>query len=128
MGAKPLLVIRDDQMQVFAAAELHQFEKQMTAAVMRRFPAKTRAAGPEVVTKLVRHGITRAAAYGIRAKRDVAQYITLCMRFGRNFDKDPRLPWAARILSKQQDPTLRMRTLVRASQRIKTKTSVASSK
>jgi hypothetical protein len=104
-------------MRVFADAELRKFEQQMTADLLRRFPARARAAGPEAVAGLVRHGVSRAAAYGIRAKRDVALYLLFCMRFGKDFDVDPRLPWAARILNKQQEPTLRLRTLVRASRR-----------
>ncbi len=111
------MLIRDEQMRMFAEVELRKFERQMTADLVRRYPARTRAAGPAAVAALVRHGVARAAAYGIRAKPDVALYLGFCMRFGPDFDRDPRLPWAARILGKQQDPTLRMRTLVRASRR-----------
>jgi hypothetical protein len=117
MSVRPTLLIRDEQMRMFAEVELHKFERQMTADLARRFPARTRAAGPAAVAQLVRHGVARAAAYGIRAKQDVALYLGFCVRFGQDFDKDPRLPWASRILGKQQDATSRMRTLVRASRR-----------
>ena len=89
--------------------------KKMSVHLFQHLPAEAHVAGPEAISELVRHGISRAAAHAICTKRDVTRYIELCMRLGRDFDTDPRFPWGARILSKRQDPTLRVRTLVRLS-------------
>lgn len=52
----------------------------------------------EELDDAIRHGVKRALAYGIGTERDAAKFVSLTFVLGRDFDRDPRLPWAREIL------------------------------
>ncbi|MEP6538279.1 MAG: hypothetical protein ABJF23_23275 [Bryobacteraceae bacterium] len=75
-----------------------RFEDAMAEHLNRCFAAQCRQLGEKGVQDEIRYGIKQAAGYGISLERDVCKYIDLMFAFGRDFDRDLKLPWAAQIL------------------------------
>ena len=89
------LMIRSEQLDVFAQHERHKFEDWLMAHVTRFFPRESIALGGESQMRdLIHYGVERSATYGITTKRDVCKYVDLMMVLGRNFDADGRFSWA----------------------------------
>ena len=112
-----MLTIRQDQLAVFSQLEVQRFEEWMVVHLKKFFPQRCRAAGTAEIRELVRYGIERAEAHGFTAKREACKYIDLMMVFGRDFDNDPRFPWASSILSKKRLPAPKMQSLQGAAQK-----------
>jgi hypothetical protein len=99
-----MLTIRQDQAEVFRQNALRKFEDRMITHIGKFFPKEFAALGEAKTRETIQYGIKRAKSYGIVAERDVCKYIDLMVVFGRDFDRDKRLPWARSVL---EDPTLR---------------------
>lgn len=93
-----MLALRRQQLDALAETRLLDFEARMRAHVCRCFAATTRTMSDRQLRDVIRHGVARAQAYGIGSQRSVCKYINLMFVFGRDFDRDPRLPWAIEIL------------------------------
>lgn len=93
-----MLALRQQQIDALAEARLVDFETRMHAHVCRCFEAATRTMSDGDIRDVIRQGVARAQSYGIGSERGVCKYINLMFVFGRNFDRDPRLPWAFEIL------------------------------
>ena len=93
-----MVMIRRAQMTAFQDAALRDFERRMVLHLSQTFPAVCEPLGDAGVRESIQYGMQRAGSYGIAAERDVCKYIDLMFVFGRDFDKDPSLPWAAGIL------------------------------
>jgi hypothetical protein len=111
------LRIRQAQMAVFSRVEVEKFEDWMVAHLKKFFPKQSKSAGEVRVREIVRHGIKRAAAHGITAKKDVCKYIDLAILFGPDFDTDKRSRWAAQILGQRASASARMQSLLTAAKR-----------
>jgi len=98
-----MMTIRKEQKQAFVERELKDFEDRMVEHLVSVFPDSCEALGDPAVRRLIREGIARAARYGIESERGVCIYIDAMFAYGRGFDADPNLPWAARILT---DPSI----------------------
>lgn len=91
--------IRNEQMNVFSEAAVQDFEGRMAKHVKQCFPEQCEAFGDAETREAIREGIVMASDYGITLEPDVCRYISLMFAFGRRFDRDRQLPWAARILN-----------------------------
>lgn len=91
--------LRKEQLTIFAAAGSKDLEQRMVAYVVKEFPKQSLMLKEAGLVELARYGIGRAAAYGIVAEPDVARYINVMFTLGKDFDRDPRYPWAARTLN-----------------------------
>lgn len=111
-----MLVIRHAQLEAFSQAALLRFENELLAHLRQHLPAHHGQLGDAGTRDAIRYGIRRAQAYGIESERDVAHYIRHLFLFGRDFDLDPQLPWASRVLTDETIPTgeQRMAALVQA--------------
>ncbi len=85
----------------------------MVVHLNKFFPSQCRAAGETQLRETIQYGVKGAAKHGITAERDVCKYIDLVLVYGRDFDRDPNLPWARRILEDQtsQDPSVTVERL-----------------
>ncbi len=94
-------------------AAAKDFEDRMVVHLNKFFPEQCEALGEPGTREEIRNGIDRAARYGIETERDVCKYIDLMFAFGRDFDTNPELPWAARILNdtKYESPTAKVEDL-----------------
>lgn len=114
-----MLKIKKRQMDALRRYVIHRFEDMMCLHLLEYFPKKCAALGEQGVREVVRYGIDRAAAHGIEVYEDMCSYIDLMFCFGRDFDVDPRLPWAREILDdpKVRDAARRIRRLRDAAER-----------
>lgn len=94
-----MLLIRQAQMEALNKSAQMGFEDKMLAHLNRFFPDAFAAMGEPGALKMIRHGIRRAKHHGFNSERDVCKYIDVMVVFGRDFDQDANLPWAAEILS-----------------------------
>ncbi len=94
-----MFTIRKEQMDAFSIPVNEDFKKWVFVHLTEFFPDQCRAIGDPAVSDAIMHGITRAQSYGIRHQADVCTYIDLMFVFGRDFDIDRHLPWAASILN-----------------------------
>jgi hypothetical protein len=94
-----MLQIRPEQMQSLSTYTICKFEDRMVLHLNKYFPEQCKKLGEDGTRKAVRYGLQRAAGYEITSERDVCIYIDVMFEFGRNFDLDPRLPWASEILN-----------------------------
>ena len=79
-----MLTIRRAQIAILSQLEVQKFEEWMLVHLKKFFPRQCAAAGDRRLREMVQHGIQRAAAYGITARRDVCKYIDLRIVFGRD--------------------------------------------
>ena len=103
--------IRPEQLIALETASLTaSFAEELT----RLFPRHAAALGPDGVRETVRHGLERAASYGIDFVEGYRAYLGLMFAFGRDFDTDRRLRWPAAILNDPgcPDGLTRVRQLV----------------
>ena len=112
------MVIRTEQVDTFADASLSDFEGRVLIHLRKCFPDRCAKSDEASLRGAIRYGIQRASAYGITAERDVCKYIDLMVVLGRDFDRDPNLPWAAEILTgrRWRTPTLRIDHLYQTAQ------------
>lgn len=98
-----MLTIRKEQYAVFQKVACEDFENRMVSHIEGFFPRCTAQLGEPGVRDFIRYGIQRSASYNFQLEPDVCNYIDLMVVFGRDFDRDPALPWASSILN---DPEL----------------------
>jgi hypothetical protein len=102
-----MLILRSEQIEACSAPVLDAFVERAVAHVELYFPDQHRALGEAEVRRAVRHGIARADRHRLETERDILRFVTLMFVFGRDFDEDPELPWAASILGSSDGATLR---------------------
>jgi hypothetical protein len=94
-----VLRIRQQQLEVFQAVALGQFEDTMVAHVRAYFPTHFRVLGEDGIRPVIRYGYARAMRHALDTQRSVCLYINAMLLMGSNFDVDPMYPWASEILS-----------------------------
>ncbi len=95
------MVIRDEQIEVFAKAFSERFKEQATQHLKSCFPEECERIGDEGVRHLIELGVRRAKRWGLESGRHVCRYLDLMVVLGPYFDQDPRLPWLRRLLGAQ---------------------------
>lgn len=93
-----MLTIRKEQLRVLDRDKRQRFVAKMLKHVQEFFPRQCALLGEKQLSEWVEQGINRAASYRIASERDVCKYIDVMIFFGKDFDQDPRLPWASKIL------------------------------
>lgn len=94
-----MLKIRPEQNDELAKVALKRFEDKMVVHLNKFFPDHCKVLGEEGTREAIQYAIERSASYEIVSERDVCKYTDLMFAFGRDFDKDPKLPWASKILT-----------------------------
>jgi hypothetical protein len=105
--------IRAEQIDSFSESVSKSFENRMVLHLNKHFPEHCKALGEPGVREAIDTGIQKAKNYRIVSERDVCKFITLMFAFGRDFDTDPKLPWASNILRTRvyNNPTDRINAL-----------------
>jgi hypothetical protein len=108
-----MITIRPEQMKVFSKAASKSFEDRMVAHLAKFFPQQCKKLGEEKIHETIQQGIVKARRYGIITEHDVCIYIDIMFDLGSDFDVDPELPWASRVLkdSTIKDPTYKINRL-----------------
>ena len=114
-----MLTIRKEQLAVFGPLGKKAFEDRMLVHIKKIFPEQSETLGEPKLRETIQYGTQRAAAYRITSERDVCKYIDLMILYGRDFDKDPNLPWAQSILQNQaiRNPTSKIERLYKAAKK-----------
>lgn len=99
MPSDLVLTIRREQIRAMAAPQIERFLSRARDHVAEQFPEQHAALSAAELSDAVRHGFERASEYGLESERDLLRYQTLMFFFGRDFDRDPRFPWARQILT-----------------------------
>jgi hypothetical protein len=105
--------ITKEHLQTLDASATNGFVNEMVAHARQFFPAACEKVDEKQLRESIRYGMDRAKTYGVVTRRDVALYLNLVFQFGRDFDRDPKLPWAARILNHRdlKNPHFRVQRL-----------------
>lgn len=110
-----MLRISDTQMQVLEDVARTRFIEHLAVALPNEQPQRAAELGADGIRAWIRHGIERAASYGITGDAAVARYVRLIFIFGREFDEDPRLPWVrTHLTDPNADQDARMTALTAA--------------
>jgi hypothetical protein len=114
-----MLIIRKEQLAVFGPLGKKAFEDRMIPHLKKVLPEQSEALGEPKLRETIQYGTQRAAAYRIISERDVCKYIDLMILYGRDFDKDPNLPWAQSILQNQalRNPTSKIERLYKSAKK-----------
>jgi hypothetical protein len=114
-----MLTIRKQQLAAFAPLGKEFFEDRMLTHLKKVFPQQFESLGEPKLRETVQYGTQRAASYRITSERDVCKYIDLMVFYGRDFDKDLKLPWAQSILQNQaiRNPSTKMERLYKAAEK-----------
>lgn len=107
-----MLVIRQQQMEVFRRASLAAFEDEMVVHSREFSPRLCEVLGEEHLRVALRDAMVRAGDYGFTNRGPVRLFIELGFLFGSAFDTDPQYPWAETILRRPDDQMQRADELV----------------
>jgi hypothetical protein len=105
-----MFTLRKEHMDALAQATLDRFAADMYTHLKEAFPASCESMGEAGVQEQIQYGISKAKSYEIEMHRDICRYIDLMFTFGRDFDTDPKVEWAGRILNDHgiPDPATRI--------------------
>lgn len=106
-----MLKISKQQMEVFSDHERRRFENLLSVELAVLLPKRCYALGESGVRAMIRDGTRRAACYGLDSERGVSVFVTAMVALGPDFDANPELPWARRILTDRMIDGPLMRTL-----------------
>ena len=107
-----MLTIRKEQMAVLEAHLARRFHAFLRQHVRRDLEIAEKSLSDSDLGELIKTAITRASAYEVTAERAVAMFLDLMLIKGRDFDRDPQLSWARKILdSKDVDGTAKMQRI-----------------
>jgi hypothetical protein len=111
-----MLVIRQEQIEVFRQYVFRQFEDRVFAHFAAVFPQEFNKLGETGAREIIRAGIDRAGNYGFVSEYDMARYIELMFMVGEDFDENSDRSWAAEILNQDSydSPSSKMDDLFRA--------------
>ncbi|WP_295444525.1 hypothetical protein [uncultured Thiodictyon sp.] len=112
-----MLIIRQEQMEVFDAAAWRAFEDQMVAHLADFRPLLCQSIGQEQMRRVIRRGIESARGYGFDRRGPMRLYLELMLVLGSAFDTDPQYPWAGEIL-KERDSGSQMDRAERLYERV----------
>jgi len=79
-------------------AREHEFRVRLTRHVTALLPGSS---GEAQVEAFVSESLQKARLYGFTGANDTFRFVNLMIRYGRDFDTDPALPFADRILEER---------------------------
>lgn len=94
-----MLRIRPKQIETFESARADHFKSRTVQHLKESFPRHCAVLKEEGLLEVIHYGIKRAETYGLTHQSEVRLFIDLTLIFGRCFDTDLQLPWAAEILT-----------------------------
>ena len=91
------MIIYQKQMTQLSKHLLKNFENYASAYLRNKHAAALSQTSDLELGSLVREGINRSAHYEVPERREVLEFLDYMVLFGRNFDTDPTLKWAAEV-------------------------------
>jgi hypothetical protein len=106
-----MFTIRKEQVAVLSKVEARTIESRQLSHIRETYPKKVDALGEDKIREIIRDAPKRATKYGFKGDPHVLKYVEVMVLWGRDFDADPQLPWAAQILRKRKKPAVKLSTL-----------------
>lgn len=106
-----MFTIRKEQMDALSKVEVRTVEDRRLGHLRQAYPKEFAALGEEQAREIIQYGSKRAPTFGFKANLDVLKYIEVMVLFGRDFDKDDHIAWAAEILGKRKKPAVKLSAL-----------------
>jgi hypothetical protein len=100
LGNPAMMIIREEQFQALATAQLESFIRRMTEMLQASFPEWCTKLPRDTGTleEVVRAAVDEANHYDIEAESDLEFYIQCLPAFGLKFVNDPAFRWAGEII------------------------------
>lgn len=92
------MIIRDEQIAVLNKYVENKFKEDVIAYLLDRYPEQGAILGPDGLKELVDSGLRRAKKYGIKIKRDAADFLGILVTNGKDFEILQSNRWASEIL------------------------------
>ena len=92
------MIIRDEQIAVLNKYVEKTFKEDVTAYLLERYPEQGAILGPDGLNELVDSGLMRAKKYGIKIKRDAADFLGILVTNGKDFETLQCNGWASEVL------------------------------
>ena len=109
-----MLVIREQQVELFARLARTRFEEELATLLLTTYPRETlQAGGEEAFRRILKRGVERALSLGFSSERQVTLFVALTLMLGHDFYTDPQLPWAWPITA-PGNKTIRIETIYNA--------------
>ena len=110
-----MLILRQEQMDLFARLEMERFEGRVIAHLRRHYTERMAGIADPTAREFVRFCVRRAARYGIDRERDIVLFIDVAIALGQRFDEQPHHQWALDVLTDEflTSPTVRVEALHR---------------
>jgi hypothetical protein len=93
-----MLIIRNEQLEVFDDYLFKQFVEDMIAHLRTNFPNQVKPMNETDLRKMIEDGIDRAEQYDVINVGDVERFLECMVILGQNFDNDIQNTWAGDIL------------------------------
>jgi len=103
--------IRKEQMAALTKVEARTVGNRTLDHIRKTYPKEFDTIGEDKIREVIQHSAKRVAKYGFKGNPDVLKFIEVMVLFGRDFDSDPQLPWAAQILRKRKKPAVKITAL-----------------
>ena len=94
----PLWTVSPAAIEALSQSRYQDFERRMIVRLQQTYRAYDRDASHENLRRFVRHGVSRAAKYGIESEIHIARYLDLMVVWGHDFDSDANIAWAGALL------------------------------
>src|ERR1041384_1822737 len=91
--------LQRERAEVLQPAAIAEFYQRTMWQLKQALPRKCELLGEQSLRRLVNSGIQLARSYQITTERGCAFFVTGIFLLGSGFDKDPQLPWIAKILN-----------------------------
>jgi len=105
-----MLLVRKEQWNAFKQDRLNAFHKTVTDCAKAACYEKIKGLSRDEVRDLIDYAVTRAESYQITAAEGICKFVQLIVSYGRDFDTNPDLPFADRILHErmvyEREPTI----------------------
>jgi len=93
-----MLVIRNEQREVFRTRARERFDAWLTEHVRQRWPDRPICADAGALARFLAETVALAQRAGMVSGTQIADYVDLVMLLGPGWRADPRLPWADDVL------------------------------
>lgn len=93
-----MVIIRKEQMEVLSKNMVNQFVDNTLIHLRTIFPDQTQDMTDQQLRDMIQAGINEAESYEITDEVDVERFLECIVRYGRDYDTDPKTSWAGEIL------------------------------
>ena len=99
-----MLLIRNEQMDVFRRQAITRFEDQMVAHLVKTYPALYQSMPERDIQAFIRRGVEKGGRFGVNTEDAVRILLEMMTTFGEEFERSPDPSWIQEILAHPRLP------------------------